>query len=168
MRVDISQIIGNKGAFEKFSLSEEIVDVNSYPDVVRFLDPVKAEGKITNTEGIFEVEGTVTTRVEMLCGRCLSPVEIGVNFILNVKFKSTGNLDDEMQKFSGNEIDLDEVIASGIRLSLPMKVVCREDCKGLCPICGKNLNEGSCGCDTTTIDPRFQELRSLFKLDEEV
>lgn len=64
MRVDISQIIGNKGAFEKFSLSEEIVDVNSYPDVVRFLDPVKAEGKITNTEGIFEVEGTVTTRVE--------------------------------------------------------------------------------------------------------
>lgn len=49
-----------------------------------------------------------------------------------------------------------------------MKVVCREDCKGLCPVCGKDLNKGDCDCDTTYRDPRFESLRALFNDDEEV
>ena len=49
-----------------------------------------------------------------------------------------------------------------------MKVLCREDCKGLCPVCGKDLNDGDCGCDRTERDPRFESLRALFNDDEEV
>ena len=61
-----------------------------------------------------------------------------------------------------------DVVRRGILTGLPMKILCRDDCKGLCPICGRDLNEGGCECRTDYIDPRFESLRSLFKLDEEV
>ena len=75
---------------------------------------------------------------------------------------------EEAETFAGEEIDITSSIKRNLLLNLPMKVVCKEDCKGLCSICGSNLNHGDCGCDKTHIDPRFESLRSLFKLDEEV
>ncbi len=168
VRLDVSQIAGHKGASMPVEFSCALENVGDYPDVVKFLEPVEWKGQVTNTEGIFVVEGTVKTKVEMSCSRCLTPVAVDVFFKIDEKFSNTGSLDEETETFSGDSIDLAQVIKKGILFSLPMKVVCREDCAGLCPVCGKNLNEGDCGCDTSYINPKFEGLRSLFKVDEEV
>ena len=59
------------------------------------------------------------------------------------------------------KLDLDELIRTDILLELPTKFLCKEDCKGLCPTCGKNLNEGACNCQTHQIDPRLEVLKQL-------
>ena len=64
---------------------------------------------------------------------------------------------------SGNQLDLDDLATSDILLELPSVVYCREDCKGLCPVCGANLNEKDCGCDLKQPDPRLQILSEFFK-----
>ena len=88
---------------------------------------------------------------------------------MNENFKATGDISEEdFIGFSGDEIDITEIVMDAVHIATPMKVVCDDDCKGLCPSCGKNLNEGDCGCDNTYINPKFASLRSLFKDDEEV
>lgn len=166
MNVDISKILKVNGASLNFEIEKNITDVESFPDVCEFLSPVKVEGTVTNFEGDFLVEANGSTAVFMNCSRCLKPVKLEVKFGIKENFSNTGK--EETETFLGDTIDLTSVVGRSILISLPMKVVCDEDCKGLCPICGKDLNEGDCGCDTTNIDPRFESLRSLFKLDEEV
>ena len=68
---------------------------------------------------------------------------------------------DELILVESQEIDLDELVMSDLLLTLPMKHLCREDCKGLCAQCGKNLNEGDCGCKKKPVDPRLEALRKL-------
>ncbi|MEI3507380.1 MAG: DUF177 domain-containing protein [Anaerotignum faecicola] len=87
---------------------------------------------------------------------------------LRERFPHTGRENEETETFTGDQIDLADFVKRGIIGELPMKVLCREDCKGLCPVCGKDLNEGDCGCDRTIRDPRFESLRALFSDDEEV
>ncbi len=169
MIIDVSQIVGKPGRSIDFSKDMTIENTVCYPDVVDFLKPVKIEGKITNTEGILGMNAKGTTRVTMQCSRCLSPVEVDVEFYLNENFKATGDISEEdFIGFSGDEIDITEIVMDAVHIATPMKVVCDDDCKGLCPSCGKNLNEGDCGCDNTYINPKFASLRSLFKDDEEV
>ena len=65
-------------------------------------------------------------------------------------------------------LDLDELVAMDILLELPTRILCREDCKGLCNVCGQNLNTGSCNCEDTGLDPRMSVVRDLFKNFKEV
>ena len=168
MIVDISQIIKVNDESLSFSCYEDVSASENYPDVCRFLSPVKVEGTITNLNGIFQVVAKGNVFAEMICGRCLKPVKVEIPVEIFENFSITGNEKEETETFSGDSIDLTSVAARGILTGLPMKVICDNDCKGLCPICGKDLNEGDCSCDTSVIDPRFESLRSLFKLDEEV
>ena len=71
--------------------------------------------------------------------------------------------DEEAEVFSEYRLDLADFVTNEIRLGIPMKVLCREDCKGLCPKCGHDLNEGPCGCDLREEDPRLEVLRSLLQ-----
>lgn len=167
MFIDISEILTTKGASLAFNVSEEISEAGFSPDVEKFLSPVKVEGTVTNVNGDFCVYAKGCAEVQMSCSRCLKPVNRNVKFNVDEIFSSTGK-DEETEAFTGNIIELSSVVKKCILFSLPMKVVCREDCKGLCPVCGKDLNEGSCNCSTEYINPKFEGLRSLFKIDEEV
>lgn len=168
MRIPISQILGRNGTSQNFTVSEQIEDTTGYPGVVVFLEPVKIEGILTNVDDNIVLDAIGETEAELPCSRCLAPVKVKVNFKLNEEFIHTGVLNEEAETFSGDQLDLSEVVKRNILSTLPMKVVCREDCKGLCPVCGKDLNEGDCGCNRTSFDPRFESLRALFKVDEEV
>lgn len=149
-------------------LSEQIEDSAAYPHIVGFMEPVRIEGILRNENECFILEAKGETKVSLLCDRCLTPVATEIHFNIEERFSHTGRDDEETETFSGDQIDLADYVKRGILEALPMKVVCREDCKGLCPVCGKDLNTGDCGCDTTEIDPRFESLRALFNVDEEV
>lgn len=142
------------------SLGGETVAVTKAP-VVR--------GKIRNLDGtILECSGNVELTVTMPCSRCLTEVEVPLSLDFSQRFvpaETAGepNGDEDAEIFSEYRLELLEFIMNEIRLGIPMKVLCREDCKGLCPKCGRNLNEGFCGCDLHEKDPRWDALKSLLR-----
>ena len=166
----ISQIIGKTGESMEVSFSENVENTMGYPDVVCFSEPVVIKGVLTNTKKgiLFEADGN--TEAVYLCSRCLERVKVPIQFNINEMFYPSGSVENEKEAetFCDDEMDLTDVIQRSILENLPMKVVCKEECKGLCPKCGKNLNEGDCDCNDTEFDPRLESLRTLFDVDEEV
>ena len=134
------------------------------------LEPWRIQGKISNVGGaVLEFEGTVDTKITMECGRCMKPVEVPLNIVIQQRFAKdqasnveTLDQDDFLLPIENDRIDLDETILHEVQLGVPMKVLCKEDCKGLCPICGQDLNEGQCDCEEDNTDPRWEALKGLF------
>lgn len=139
--------------------------------------PIYGELSLLRTDrGIF-VNGTLNTVVKAVCGRCLSSFDQALTLNMEEEFlltvdPSTGAplpWQGEEGAFTINEnqeFDLAEAVRQYALLALPMKPLCREECAGLCPNCGHNLNLGPCGCPSGAIDPRFAELEKLVS-DEE-
>lgn len=168
MIINVSTVSGRREAMLSFSFNECIDKNVACTEEAVFTTPVSLEGEVIKEENIYYVEGHGSVGVRMFCSRCLEPVELSVDFKLNEKFGNNAGEDEEIETFSGDSIDLTSAVIRNILAVLPMKVVCSDDCKGLCPVCGQNLNVKDCGCDTTYVDPRFESLRSLLKFDEEV
>lgn len=168
MMIKMLQLMGRDGSSMPVSLFAEMKEPWDYPDVVEILQPVKIEGTLKNEDEIFVLEAKGGAEVMLKCSRCLTPVRKELCFEIKERFAHTGRGDEETETFSKDQIDLTDFVKRGILGALPMKIICREDCRGLCPVCGKDLNEGDCGCDTTYFDPRFESLRTLFNIDEEV
>ena len=168
MIIEMGYLFNRKGKSISVELVKQIDTVKDYPDVVEFVEPVKIEGTLKNEDDIFVLDAKGTTAVALQCDRCLAPIRKELCFEIKERFAHTGREDEETETFTGDQIDLADFVKRGIIGELPMKAICREDCKGLCPVCGKDLNAGDCGCDTTYRDPRFESLRALFSDDEEV
>lgn len=168
MIIDISAISSSRKARLSFSFNESMEEDAVCIDEAIFTTPVSLEGEIIKEDSIYYVVGQGSVGIRMSCNRCLEPVDLSVNFKLNEKFSNNAGQDEEIETFSGDSIDLSSAVVRNILAVMPMKVVCSDDCKGLCPVCGQNLNVKDCGCDMTYVDPRFESLRSLLKFDEEV
>ena len=168
MMIEMGYLFNRKGSTLPVELVETIDDVKDYPDVVEFVEPVRIEGTLKNEDDVFVLDAMGKTTALMECSSCLAPVRKELSFEIKERFAHTGRDDEETETFTGDQIDLADYVKRGIIGELPMRVECREDCKGLCPICGKDLNDGDCGCDRTIRDPRFESLRALFNDDEEV
>lgn len=166
--VNISDILGKKGERISFSSAENITNVNDYPAITAFIGPVNIKGTAENTGGAVNIEAEGKVTVTMPCDRCVKDVDIELNFTMEETYVASGNASENDESYSGSSVCLDGAVKKSILSSLPMKVLCSEDCKGLCPQCGKDLNTGECGCKTDYIDPRFESLRSLFNVDKEV
>ncbi len=115
--------------------------------------------------------GKLATRVEMNCARCLEPVTETVNREFDLIYRPEGvdggeeeravkEAETEIGYYQDDGLQLEDVLREQILLALPMRAVCSEDCKGLCPQCGMNLNAGTCSCAPPT-DPRWQALNGL-------
>ncbi|MBQ6970888.1 MAG: DUF177 domain-containing protein [Synergistaceae bacterium] len=120
-------------------------------------------------EGLLVVNITAEAEIQAECARCLEPVSLEISGELGYLYCSRGveepeGLDDYMPvetEFSGKVVDVMPQIRETVYTLIPTKVLCREDCKGLCPSCGKNLNEGECSCAEDDIDPRLEALRNF-------
>ena len=128
-------------------------------------------------QGVFAT-GTVTAPVHLACTRCLKEFDSAITFPLREEFYPTIDVntgyplpapEDAESAFPINrrhEIDTRETIRQNLVLELPMRALCREECAGLCPQCGKDLNEGPCDCKLEVVDDRFAALRDLFNGSE--
>lgn len=106
------------------------------------------------------------------CDRCLAEVENFEEINYSAKLVNNNTIEDTDDDFdivvmSQNQIDICKLVKELVILSIPMKNLCSDNCQGLCPKCGKDLNKGNCDCDTETIDSRFSVLKD-FQIDEEV
>ncbi len=133
---------------------------------------VKGTGIITNSSGQYTFTGKAISEVTCICNTCLEEFSevIELNDIIEVfskteeKFEDYDCDQDSIWFFSSkdNNIILDQPIITNILLSMPMKALCIDNCKGLCKVCGHNLNINDCGCDRDFIDPRFESFLHLF------
>jgi Predicted metal-binding, possibly nucleic acid-binding protein len=134
-----------------------------------FPEPVRLSGIVQDNAGAVSLEGVIEARVHMRCARCNSPVIyekwVPVRFLLA---KSVQDEDkDDVFIIEGDEVDPAEVLVPELILDMEMAVLCREDCKGLCPKCGHDLNKGDCGCNRVEIDPRWESLRNFVEKNKE-
>lgn len=131
--------------------------------------------------GCVLVEGKLELALTIPCDRCLQSVKVPLSVVFthqvlspereDTASKETSNdasFDDEQNFVSGYELDTDALINNEILINMPVKVLCREDCKGICPVCGHNLNEGECGCDRFVPDPRMAAIKDIFNANKEV
>lgn len=130
-----------------------------------FTEPIHLSGKVFNRAGIVTLSYTATTVAHMVCDRCLAPMNtpVAYNFvhILVKQVNDDGN--DNFIVVPSLALDLDELASSDIILELPSKVLCKEDCKGLCAMCGVNRNETQCSCTQKRVDPRLSILSKLLE-----
>ena len=127
-------------------------------------EPVGAEGSIRNTAGVLVMTGTIRTNLHSVCDRCAAQyeqrVEYDVDVVLVQELSQEEDEDPRVFELDGDNADLDEIISTVFVLSMDSKFLCRDDCKGLCCRCGKNLNQGPCSCQKEP-NPRFAALKQL-------
>ena len=173
MKLDLRPLLAGDRLLEfdyELLLDADSEDTVSFLTDVDFPSPMKVSGEITNTAGYMRMTLTMSVDYVAQCARCLSPVtgQFTLDLEKTVAPRNLlGDLDeDKLDEFAIIEdgfLDMDEQLLEQLEMEFPMRFLCREDCKGLCPKCGKNLNEGECDCDHTEIDPRMEPLRKLLE-----
>ena len=130
-----------------------------------FCDPVKVTGKAFCRAGIVLLQYNAQFTLHVECCRCLEEFtpEYSMDFSATVVRELSGEDSGEFLVARGDQLDLADAVRADVLLSLPIKWVCREECRGLCPKCGANLNQGDCGCTFREEDPRLAALRKLLE-----
>lgn len=164
MRLDLREIIEVPGGSVPFEAELETERLD-FPAIRAYKDKPRARGRVYNEAGVLHLEGTLTAEMTCVCDRCGAEFDSVKELPLAATIVEEESEEyPELFVLEGNEIDLDEILETSLILDMETKFLCREDCKGLCSTCGKNLNLGPCGC-RKKIDPRFAVLEQL--LDKE-
>jgi len=169
MRIELENLEGGKGGFAHVYQPD---DLNPVDERIRLIEPVAVKGNVRLAGPEVFVNGHIDTRAQVECDRCLQPVQLPVSadfaleYIPGSAYESseTAELTDAQMSisvFDGDVIDVDEIVKEQILLAVPTRMLCREDCKGICPECGIDRNTGECTCDTDNIDPRWAALKNL-------
>ena len=165
MMLGLAKIIETPGASVPFSTSVDLSDLCygvSYP----VSEPVTAEGTVRNTAGVMVMTGSIRTCIHGTCDRCANhfdrDIEFPIDVVLVTELANEENEDEWVFPLEGDSADLDDIVRTVFVLNLDSKLLCKEDCEGLCCRCGKNLNEGPCNCQKE-LDPRFAALKQLLE-----
>lgn len=159
MRLELREIIEVPGGSVPFSCDLE-TDRLGFPAVLEYEGKPHAEGRVFNEAGVLQLEGRLRADMRCVCDRCGSEFRREKETKLYAVIVEDAGDDPELFTLEGDGIELDEIISTLFILDMETKFLCREDCKGLCPACGKNLNDGPCGC-RKQLDPRFAVLEQL-------
>lgn len=158
MKINVQDLLSDKLQSKNIELE---IPFDSFEFEVN--KPVKIIGELVKaTEGIY-FKGTLYVELKTQCSRCLEDVI----YNLSVDFDEFySNISDDIDyKIIENNIDIQRLIEDNIIMNVPLKPLCNESCKGLCPICGTNLNKSNCTCDNQVIDPRLEKLKNFFNRD---
>lgn len=159
---DVIEVPGASASFETELDTEALLT----PSIRGFKGPVRARGGVTNTAGLLELRAEVRGEMECVCDRC--GAEFSRERVQEVDVPLAAEPEDEGEgdvfPLEGDGIDVNAVLETCFILETEGQILCRSDCKGLCPTCGKDLNDGPCGC-TKPADPRLAVLGQL--LDEQ-
>ncbi|MCM8710590.1 DUF177 domain-containing protein [Clostridium sp. SYSU_GA19001] len=133
---------------------------------IEFASPIVLDGELYLTGDIINLEGKIQTKLILSCSRCLINFSHTIDIPIHEKFSTNlDNKDDEIIFIDGDIINITDIIRNNITMSLPIKKLCSDECKGLCQHCGTNLNIASCSCAKDDFDPRLAKLKDLFSAD---
>jgi DUF177 domain-containing protein len=157
---------------ERFDRVYEADQLGPKGDGFRLAAPIRLGFDIYKDNDLFRLVGDTHTSVELECSRCLEPFLRAVDSTFDLRYqphaRNTGEGEREVEEddlttafYENDAIDLGQLMREQVYLSLPMKPLCRDDCRGLCPVCGANLNLSVCRCAREWDDPRFAALKAL-------
>ncbi len=174
MLVNLTDVFTNEGCVQELTVPFEpdafISRFGRFP--IKEKQPVAL--KLSNiAQGKVLVEGQTVLTVVLACDRCLADVDY--TFDLSFAFETVSPdyteaaAEEDVPEFiEGYHLNVDELIRNELSLNWPVKILCRDSCKGICKVCGKNLNDGDCGCDDFVPDPRMAAIKNIFEANKEV
>lgn len=135
-----------------------------------FVGPVTGHIELENADALVSARGRLRAAAVLACSRCVSEHVVELDIEVNEQCSLTqidepatpeAGAEEPIPLLSGDLVDLSELVRQVLVLNVPWHSLCRPDCAGLCPRCGKNLNKGPCGCGEDEMDPRWAGLRDL-------
>jgi uncharacterized protein len=169
VRIELASLEAGKGTFaHNYSEGELVLG----EDRLRLVQSPRISGNIRREDRRAHVRGRVVARVQVECDRCLKTIEVPVDSSFKLEYVTQDDYraqqvveltedDLDLTVFDGEVIDIDELVNEEILLAVPDHILCRDDCKGICPRCGADRNSVDCGCETAEVDPRWAGLKEL-------
>ncbi len=163
MKIDIHELTNKSEVYfaGEQAVSLQGLNLSSHTDS----SLVSVQGTVTKKGNRYLVRGNIASVIKLLCDRCTKEFEYPIHAELCKEFSADFTQvdeEDDVIHVTTSSIDLSDIIAEAVYLSLPMKSLCDEDCKGMCNVCGNNLNEKKCSCENADIDPRLENLKNIF------
>ena len=175
MLINLSELFPVEGKSKTYDLELEMTQFHAPDGVYGIVEKHPFNLVITNQgDKVLTVTGEADVCLEMPCSRCLEPVKVPFHLEIDQKvdMKQTdedraADLDEQFY-INGYNLDVDQLVGNELTLNLPMRVLCSDNCKGICNRCGTNLNRGTCDCDNRSLDPRMSVIQDIFKQLKEV
>lgn len=173
MLLNLTDILSNEGNSEEIPVTYEADFYKSAQGQFKVLKNGPIVLTLSNQgKGKMSVNGAGSLTFRTRCDRCLTRVDVTVEICIDETI-GTEQIENpaeagEYPFLDGYQLDTEVLIGNEILINWPGKILCKEDCKGICPKCGKDLNQGDCGCDTFVPDPRMAVLKDIFNANKEV
>ena len=174
MFVNLTDMLTNEDRVVSMQAETEITEVSVGGEKYPVLASSPVSFVFTNIgKGRARIEGKADFVFSAGCDRCLKPVEESreICFTREVwapDMAAEPSVYEEQPFMEGFQLNVEDLLISEIVTSWPMKILCKPDCKGICPTCGRDLNTGMCDCDTFVPDPRMAAIKDIFEADKEV
>ena len=166
MKLDISALLG--GGEERLPFSCRLDAAGLTDDIV--CGTAEFSGVFENHSGYLSITAKASLSLTVRCARCGKAFPLSETYALDCPVRVEGAGEDDGESVlvpADGQVDLRETAESFLLLSLPSRYLCRADCRGLCPVCGRDLNEGTCTCGGGRVDPRLEKLRLLLEEKDE-
>ncbi|BBF42875.1 clustered with ribosomal protein L32p [Lachnospiraceae bacterium KM106-2] len=175
MLVNLSKIMSTKGKVEHILAPLELKTFQQEGTDYAFGEVNPVELTITHLgDKRVSIEASTNLTVLIPCSRCLDDVETKFDIHVSKELDFNESDEDRIKELDeanyvkGFDLDVDQMIYDEILIDFPISVLCKEDCKGFCNVCGMNLNHGTCSCESTSLDPRMAAIRDIFNNFKEV
>ncbi len=166
MILDLSDIIKNDTDSMAVDCDIDLTDAEFMGEDFLFPTPLHLTGDIRNNTKNLELNAKVSGNMQVHCSRCAKPFTSPVSFkVREILIREDGEIspDSDVVIFSGYTVDLTEIVTNNFFMNVSGQYLCKDDCKGLCPTCGCDLNEETCDCNHEQIDPRWAALAEIIK-----
>jgi uncharacterized protein len=175
MQINLDKLIRREIDKIDLNFSQKIDTINYCDNSYKLTSPINVNGKVSNTNKGLYLDIDVDFTILDNCARCLDEVEVPIEYSIEGFLVKEGFDEDEFEEddafiYDGQELNLVDIIEQTLDFNIPARILCNEDCQGLCHECGANLNKQECSCsedanDEEIIDPRFAKLKDIFKND---
>ena len=169
MTIDVSSILKEIGGRIAIDGSVTMPDTEFLGEY-HFSEPLSVKGSVSNNGKSLILKAVADGEMTTSCARCMKEITVPVRFRLDENLaRDDGEVseDEDVILFTDTVFEIDDIVLDNFLMNTTGKYLCREDCKGLCPTCGADLNEGDCGCSKENIDPRWASLLDIMKNKEE-
>ena len=175
MQINLDKLIRREIDKIDLNFSQKIDTINYCDNSYKLTSPINVNGKVSNTNKGLYLDIDVDFTILDNCARCLDEVEVPIEYSIEGFLVKEGFDEDEFEEddafiYDGKELNLIDIIEQTLDFNIPARILCNDDCQGLCHECGANLNIEACSCnesanDEEIIDPRFAKLKDIFKHD---
>lgn len=166
MIIDVSSILKEFGGRIDLNGEVDVPDTEFFGNSYHFKTPFSVIGAITNNGSTLVLNADCKAEMTTQCARCTKDIDVAIEFEISETLKQGEETADEFEDvivFDGHTVSVDEIVENNFIMNVSARYLCSEDCKGLCPKCGADLNKGKCGCDKEDIDPRWAALAEILK-----